>query len=92
MGENAVEFSIFGKIFQTFRKSYFLVPSHEERKWRRKSGKKTLRKGFWEIAEKTYKKIGISGEKNIVSERSLRDFRICKKFGSQRYIRRNAVF
>ena len=52
--KNAVDFSIFGKIFQSFRESYILVPSHEERKWSRKSGKK----------------IGISREKNTVRKES----------------------
>ena len=75
MGENAKNrenlkkhrrFFDFRQIFQSFRKSYVLVPSHGKRKWRRKSGKKTQRKGFREIVEKTYKKSEFWGEKDTV--------------------------
>ena len=69
-GKNAVDFSIFGKIFRSFRKSYVLVPSHGKRKWRRKSGKKPLRKGFREIVEKTYKKSEFRGKKDTVGKES----------------------
>ena len=69
--KNTVVFSIFGKIFQTFRKSYVLMPSHGERKWRRKSGKKPLRKGFREIVEKTYKKSEFWGIEDTVGKETL---------------------
>ena len=91
IGKIAADFSNFGKTFQSFRKSYGLLPSHGKRKWRRKFGeKKSFRKGFREIVGKTCKKSEFRGKK-ILWERSLRYFRICKKFGTQRYIRRNAV-
>ena len=63
IGKNAVVFSIFGKIFQSFRKSYVLVPCNGERKWRQKSGKKSLTEGFSGNSRKNIQKIGISGEK-----------------------------
>ena len=50
---NAIDFSIFGKIFQSFGKSLILVPSYGKRKWRQKSKKKPLWKSFREIVENT---------------------------------------
>ena len=89
IGKNAVDFSNFSKIFQSFRKSDILMPSHGKRKWRRKSGKKPIPKGFREI--KNHTKNRIFEGKKILLERSLQDFRICKKLGSQSYIRQNVV-
>ena len=70
--KNTINFSIFGKIFQSFRKSYVLVLSHGKRKWRWKSEKKKpLRKGFQEIIKKTYKKSEFRGKKDIVGKESV---------------------
>ena len=90
IGKKALNFSIFGKIHYFFRKSYVLVPFHGGKKWRRKSGKNSLRKSFREIVEKHTKNCNF-GAKMILSERILQDFRIFKKFGSQSYVGCNAM-
>ena len=52
---------------------------------------KTRRKGFVGKSSKKHTKFWNFRRKKILSARIFRDFWICRKFGSQSYIRRNAV-
>ena len=58
----------FKHIFQSFRKSYVLVPSYGERKWRQKSGKKTLTEGF--LSKKHTENRNFGGEKDTLRKES----------------------
>ena len=69
IGKN--DFLIFGKIFQSFRKSYSLVPSHGERKWRRKSRKKNpYGRIFDKQSKKHTKNRNFGGKKDTIGNES----------------------
>ena len=86
--KNTINFSIFGKIFQSFRKSYVLVPSHGERKWRRKSDKKNPYGRVFGKSSKKHTKNRNFERKKVLSERSLREK---NRFSKSLHIRQNAV-